>query len=319
MLLSEKRWLVASSNWYATAPRTGFQPNEGVRENVWTTGSSARRTNGCRPVGAVLGRRASAEPTSMRAASNAARERTRAIVSTVVGTGDGRGVPRTSDSVEGEGLFQRFSGRENARVLAGRRGELNGGWEAVLGRAAGEGECGPAGRVEGQRQAGEPVADRDLIRWGPGRDTNQRWRDDQVDLARCFEQLVSVAPALLGRLLVLRLGQREAVLDLRADVRAVRVGVLGEELAVHIGDLPAEGRADSVGEREVEASGVREERRGGFDSLPDERVGVLGPGDAYLELVELDLGRLEAGDEHFHHPGAAVDVQRHRARMVEAG
>jgi hypothetical protein len=34
MLLSEKRWLVASSNWYATAPRIGFQPNDGVRENV---------------------------------------------------------------------------------------------------------------------------------------------------------------------------------------------------------------------------------------------------------------------------------------------
>ena len=55
MPLSEKFLLVESSKRYVTAPATGFQANDGVREKVCTTGSFARKREGVQALRSAVG------------------------------------------------------------------------------------------------------------------------------------------------------------------------------------------------------------------------------------------------------------------------
>ena len=104
-----------------------------------------------------------------------------------------------------------------------------------------------------------------------------------------------------SRLGALDLGvaHREAALDLDANVLAVEVGVLREELAMDVGDLAVEDREDPlVGRGELDRPAAREASDRRLDALANEGVGELGPGDADLELLErLELHGLEAGHE----------------------
>ena len=80
MPLSEKFLLVESSKRYVTAPATGFQANDGVREKVCTTGSFARSVKACRPCGPRLAARADpAGAATASAATNAAVRRAQTI------------------------------------------------------------------------------------------------------------------------------------------------------------------------------------------------------------------------------------------------
>ena len=94
--------------------------------------------------------------------------------------------------------------------------------------------------------------------------------------------------------------------------------MLGEQLAVDVGDLAAEGVVEAVRERQLEPPPVREALRRGLDPGPDERVGELGPRDADLDVLERHLGRLEPGRQRLQHPLAALDVAGHRPHMVVA-
>src|SRR5215212_7025870 len=79
---SRKVELVASWNWYLTAPGIGFQANEGVRGNDVSRGSSARSRKPCRLDGAApLTSEApsAAEASTSRLRQTAARVRTRMI------------------------------------------------------------------------------------------------------------------------------------------------------------------------------------------------------------------------------------------------
>jgi len=131
--------------------------------------------------------------------------------------------------------------------------------------------------------------------------------------------LLPVALSLLRSALVLGVGHRETALQLLADVVPVRVGVLEEELAVDIGDLAAEGVVEVLGEGQVEPPSSREELRSRLDADAHLRVCEFRPGNSDLDVLELDLLLGEAGYERLHHPGAAGDVARHRACVVEAG
>jgi hypothetical protein len=81
--LSAKLLLVESSNSYRTAPRTGFQANDGVREKVRVGASSARNRNGFRPVGAAMPAFAAGANTSI--AKKTAARRTADMATRVVG------------------------------------------------------------------------------------------------------------------------------------------------------------------------------------------------------------------------------------------
>ena len=88
--LSVNDLLVASSNSYRMAPRTGVHANEGVRSNSCFTGSSVRSRNALRPCGVTAGRsmRASATPVSASASTPktaSSRRRRTAIIPAFIG------------------------------------------------------------------------------------------------------------------------------------------------------------------------------------------------------------------------------------------
>jgi len=95
--------------------------------------------------------------------------------------------------------------------------------------------------------------------------------------------------------------------------------VLREELAVDVGHLAAEVFVEALAERQLEPPPARESLSSRFDPRPDERVGELGPGDADLDVLERDLGGLEARHERLQHPLAALDVACHGTCVVVAG
>ena len=135
----------------------------------------------------------------------------------------------------------------------------------------------------------------------------------------CFGPLPVLGAERAGAL-DLGVAHREAALDLDADVLAVQVCVLGEELAMDVGHLADEDREDPVvGERKLDRPAAWEARCRRFDTLANQGIGELGPGDADLELLErLELCGLEAGHERRQHPLAALDVERQRPAGVEA-
>src|SRR5437763_16606669 len=99
---SSKLSLVASSNSYSAALRTGVHANDGVRENVCAAASSTRTRNGFKPVGAAGGRpkrgSACAEAARTRTVEQAAAKRRTDIATGCVGSYGGPAVPRSRDS-----------------------------------------------------------------------------------------------------------------------------------------------------------------------------------------------------------------------------
>jgi len=55
---------------------------------------------------------------------------------------------------------------------------------------------------------------------------------------------------------------------------------------VHVGHLAHEHRPGALRERHVEGATAREAVRCLLDPCLDERLGMLGPGEAYLDLLE---------------------------------
>src|SRR5204862_983875 len=94
-----------------------------------------------------------------------------------------------------------------------------------------------------------------------------------------------------------------------------------KEGAMHVGRLAPEERVlAAVGERERDAAPTREERCRLLDARAHERVGVLEPGDADLELLErAERDRTESRHEGAHQLEAAGDARRERADVVVAG
>jgi hypothetical protein len=150
------------------------------------------------------------------------------------------------------------------------------------------------------------------------RDADERRRQHEVDAGRGLGQALAVLLPPLERALELAVGDRKAALDLRAHVGAVRVGVLEEELAVHVCDLAVKGLVEPFGQRQVEPPAPREALGSRLDACCHERIGELRPRDSDLDLLECHLCRREARSEHIHHPLARGDVPRHRPRVVVA-
>ncbi len=84
----------------------------------------------------------------------------------------------------------------------------------------------------------------------------------------------------------------------------------------HLAHEDARGAVAWLGE--VDRSAVREQGYCLLRPGPDERVGVLEPGDPDLELLERDGSRLEIVREDSEQLGAAGDRVGERARVVEA-
>ena len=85
---------------------------------------------------------------------------------------------------------------------------------------------------------------------------------------------------------VLSVAHRNAPFDLAADVLAVELGLFRVELAVDISDLAHERRPEALRELHVEPSPAREALCGALHPGPDERIGVLEPDDADLQVVD---------------------------------
>src|SRR5690242_13808247 len=125
-----------------------------------------------------------------------------------------------------EGLLEGEAGREHERVRAGPAGDLDRGGKALLGRAAGQGQSGPAEGVEGVREPDQRLPDGELVDVGVRGDERERRREEQVEVAERLQRLVAQRLAPGRRLLDLRVADGEAALDLGTDVVAVELSVL---------------------------------------------------------------------------------------------
>ena len=151
-------------------------------------------------------------------------------------------------------------------------------------------------------------------------DARQRRRQEEVEPLRGRRHALAVALPLAETLLELRVGDAQARLHLDREVLAIRAPVLGVELAVHVRHLPPEDVGRALPQRQVDAAPAGEAARNRLDPRPDERLCVLGPGDADAELLERgELVPPEVRDEHLQHPRARLDVAGHRAGVVVAG
>src|SRR5438477_177919 len=84
-----------------------------------------------------------------------------------------------------------------------------------------------------------------------------RWRDQQVDGLEDLVAAFAVAVTNALRRGHLRVGDLEAALELPAHVLAVLVRALGEEPAMHVGDLAHEERIlRTLGERQLDREGA---------------------------------------------------------------
>ena len=197
--------------------------------------------------------------------------------------------------------------------------EREGGWEAVLGCSAGERERGPAERVEGQREAGDVVAELELVEAGGRGDERERRDGEEVDAVERLLRVGAVGRAGGAGHRVLFVGHGQAAVELRPDVGPVEVAVLGEELPVDVDRLAHERGAAPVVEREVEPAASREESCAASDAAPNERVRLVQPGDPELDLLEgAEPLRVEPGDEDGGDLRALGDGSRHGPGVVEA-
>src|SRR2546429_2933288 len=321
MPLSRKLELVASWNWYRTAPATGFHAKEGVRGKESCAGSSARNRKPCRRAGAAP-RTGVAAPAAGASASRlrqtAASVRTRMVP-------DGCRHARATGCPSNEGrlcVLQRgeeeLAGREDDGVRTRTSYQLDRSGQSVLCRPAGESERRPPERVEGKRVPNQLFAQRFVTDSDRGCNAYKGRREEQVE---SVEQLGATLAVLLASLLRtgrFPVGDGETALDLPGDVLAVELCVLGVELAMDFRDLAHEERVDAW-IRPVQDAPSREARRGFAHACGDEGLRALHPCDADGDLLEGLVGRaLEARHERPEHARALRDGARHRADVVEA-
>ena len=159
----------------------------------------------------------------------------------------------------------------------------------------------------GSASAGQPSASNGYVNWIPP------WRIDSSTASAggatkatvgvtsrstpssAVRAALAVLVACASRGLDLGVGHLEAALELGADVVAVCVGVLREETAVDVRDLAHEEPVVVGGEREVDRAPAREQRRRRLDARAHERVRVVEPRDADLDLLQrLELRRLRS-------------------------
>src|SRR5918996_2311886 len=150
-----------------------------------------------------------------------------------------------------ERRLERLTGCEDEGVGVRAGGELERGRKAVLGRAAGKRENRPAQRAEGGGEPDDVLAEREVAEPGRRRDERHRRRQEQIGVPQRLERALSVGLARLARLFHGVVAEGEAALHLGAHVLAVEVTVLGEEVAVDVGDLALERGREELREREV--------------------------------------------------------------------
>src|SRR5579872_1313908 len=248
------RNVLPSESWnsYLMAPGTGDQANDGVREKLVFTGSSARRRKPCRPVGALSADRAEPAATAISSmAASSVRRRAVRIVSMVFRQSWSRATPS-------DGGCEQPAGGKDERVGSGRPDELDRGGKAALRRATREGEGGPAERVEGEGERDPALADRQLVNVRRRCDEGHRRRDEEVDPLRRLVAAVAVVGAQPPRGLDLLVRHLGAALDLAAHVLPVLVRALGEEAPMHVRDLAHEQAVlAGLAEREVDRLAIR--------------------------------------------------------------
>src|ERR671937_956557 len=220
MPFSRNAELVESWNWYRTAPRTGFQANDGVRGKECTIGSSARSKKPCSPVGTFAAAvRAPAPGARTSRARHTAATRAENIVLPRFRHARARGRP----SKEGR---QALSRCEDERVGARTAGELYRSGEPVFRRAAGKRERGPTEYVERKRVVDEASSQGEVADPDGLRDARDSRRHDELEP---LDRLEAARPVRLARFAsaVERTERHvETLLDLRRDVVAVQIAVL---------------------------------------------------------------------------------------------
>src|SRR5580765_1556868 len=231
IVLSSIFLLVASWKSYETAPSYGSQAKDGVRGKVvWPGKSSTRRRKPRSPLGAAEGADCAAGTTTT--AASASRVIRRASMAS----------PRFVGSVALalEQALEQCAGAEDESIVAPAPGDLDGGRKTVLRRAARDRQSRRAEHVQRPRQQGQLAAQLPLVLVRTGCDVRQSRRDEQVEAVHRLCELLAVALARPGACVVLRVRDVEAELDLRRDVLAVELRVLGVELAVRVRDLAHE-------------------------------------------------------------------------------
>ena len=165
------------------------------------------------------------------------------------------------------------------------------GREAVLGGPARERERGPAERVErkrvrDQRLAYLEVADAafaDAWRHAPGASASASRSSPSSASSVASRYSSRRRAAALG----LRVGHLQAALDLDPHVLAVELAVLGEELAVDVGDLVHEEPTRPLRVEEARRADVAGSARSRLEhACADERLRVVDPGDSDLDLLQ---------------------------------
>src|SRR5204863_173761 len=102
-----------------------------------------------------------------------------------------------------------------------------------------------------------------------GRDAGEGRREEEIDLSGRRCQALPEPLAGGQGVLVLDVGDGQAALELGAHVVPVRIGVLLEQLAVHVGDLAPEPVADALVGWKLDVSPPRNELCRGFHARPD--------------------------------------------------
>ena len=180
----------------------------------------------------------------------------------------------------------------------------------------GESERGPARRVERPGQADHPLAEGEVAETDGRGDHRHRRCQEDVEAVQRLQCPPAVGLPLRPRGLDGLVGDRERRLELTADVLAVELGVLGEEVPVDVRGLGLEGRVQVAREREVDLLRAGKELGGGLDPGAHERIGVLRPGHPRPDARR---GRLGLEAERTHDLGAGGHRDRHGADGVEAG
>src|SRR5438094_1797238 len=156
MPLSRNVELVASWNWYRTAPATGFQAKDGVRGKESWAGSSARSRKPWSRAGAAP--RTGVDAPAAGASASRLRQTAASVRTRIVPDGCRHARAAGCPSNEGrlraaEGFEEQLAGRENDGVGTRAPHQLDRRGEPVLRGPTRQSERRRAERVEGKRVA----------------------------------------------------------------------------------------------------------------------------------------------------------------------